>query len=468
VGQPYPQGVPLNDWPEHLGVFGPDGKTPYPADELPLALALRGQSTDGIEVVIRNKANPEGVAVNVHGRPLYAVEGDVTGGVAVLRDVTQLKRSEEEIRTLNLELEARVRVRTAEVEAANRELEKRNSEAQLLNELMKMMQSCVDVEEGCRVVAKFAPQLFPESSGALYLESAAENTFELRSRWSGELRSDDAFGREQCWALRRGQLHAADSATQGLVCQHAHPDGKRAFASMCVPLIAQGDTVGVLYLEGDPAPPEGDGVSRQRLASTLAEQLALALANIELRETLRNQSIRDSLTGLFNRRFLEESLNREIAIAQRKKTPLALLMIDADHFKRFNDDFGHDAGDYVLEELGRLLARFIRESDVACRFGGEEFVLLLPGASVADATAKARALLAEVRKLKLKFEGRALGKLTVSIGLASCPEHAKNADELFQAADAALYSAKEGGRDRLVVSGEKTSGPARTGRRTKK
>ncbi|HUF19647.1 MAG TPA: GGDEF domain-containing protein, partial [Burkholderiales bacterium] len=150
------------------------------------------------------------------------------------------------------------------------------------------------------------------------------------------------------------------------------------------------------------------------------------------------------------------------------ETPLAMLMVDADHFKRFNDDFGHDAGDYVLEELGRLLAGFIRESDVACRFGGEEFVLLLPGASVANATAKAKALLAEVRKLKLKFEGQALGKLTVSIGLASLPEHAKNADELFQAADAALYGAKEGGRDRLVVSGEKTSRPARAGRRTKK
>lgn len=468
VGQAYPQGESLNGWPEHLGIYGPDGKTPYRAEDLPLAQALRGQSTDGVEMVVRNRANPDGVAVNVHGRPLYAVEGDVMGGVAVLRDVTQLKRSEEEIRTLNLELEARVRVRTAEVEAANRELELRNREARLLNELMKMMQSCVDVEEGCKVVAQFAPQLFPELSGALYLESAAKNTFELRSRWSGELRSDEAFGREQCWALRRGQLHAADSATQGLICQHVHPDGKRDFASMCAPLIAQGNTVGVLYLEGDPAPAEGDGVSRQRLASTLAEQLALALANIDLRETLRNQSIRDSLTGLFNRRFLEESLNREIAIAQRKETPLALLMIDADHFKRFNDDFGHDAGDYVLEELGRLLGRFIRESDVACRFGGEEFVLLLPGAALADATAKAKALLAEVRKLKLKFEGRALGTLTVSIGLASCPEHAKNADDLFQAADAALYSAKEGGRDRLVVSGEKSSRPAKAGRRTKK
>jgi diguanylate cyclase (GGDEF)-like protein len=385
-------------------------------------------------------------------------DGKARGGVVALRDVTQLKRSELEVRNLNLDLENRVKERTAEVEAAYSELETRNRENELLNELSRILQSCVNVAEGCDVLTKFVPRLFPGHGGGLYLYNAERRLLELRSAWGGAQHSEEIFSQEQCWALRRGQLHLNDGHTSGLVCQHLQSRAAHSLATICVPLVAQSETIGLLYLERKAGtrreslqPDESDA----RLAGTLAEQFALALANIQLRETLRNQSIRDPLTGLYNRRFLEESLRREVSRAQRKESPLALMMVDVDHFKRYNDRHGHDAGDCVLRELGNLLARFIRESDIACRYGGEEFVLLLPGASAADAASRARALLAEVGRLDPVFQGSHLGRLTASIGVAVYPDHVQEGQSLFQAADAAVYAAKAGGRNRVVVAGDK-------------
>ncbi len=451
--------VPFEERSKYYGLFRADGKTLFPPDELPLMQAVRGLATDAVEIIVRNPASPEGTIVSAHGRPLIGSDGELRGGVVVLRDVTQIKRSENEVRTLNRDLEARVRERTAEVEAGNRELELRNRENKLLNNLSKILQSCVTVAEGCDVIAKYGPQLFSDFSGVLYLANPARNSFELGAAWGGGQHSEEVFTHDDCWALRRGELHWVDSESSGLVCNHVKAETD-ALAYACAPLAAQGGTVGVLYLErrrDAKAAVQRISDSARRLAGTLAEQLALALANIQLRETLRNQSIRDALTGLYNRRFLEESLKREFARAQRKEMPLAMLIVDADHFKRFNDVHGHDGGDYVLQQLGERLGHFIRESDIACRYGGEEFVLLLPGATGSDAAARARALLAEVRKTKLVYQGKALGKFTVSIGLAVYPDHAQTPDELFQAADSALYAAKEAGRDRLGIFGEKVA-----------
>jgi diguanylate cyclase (GGDEF)-like protein len=457
LGVPAPDRMALGSLASHYGLFRADGQTPFPTDELPIMQAVRGQPTDGIELVVRNASFPEGRVVNLHGRPLIGADGQVRGGVVVFRDVTQLKRSEEQVRNMNLELEARVAARTAEVEAANRELEVRYHENELLSGLSKLLQSCVNVAEGGQVIANYGPQLFPDSSGVLYLANPERKSFDSAASWGAEVRSEEVLAGDECWALRRGQLHVADAGGASLVCRHVHAPSGENLAYQCVPLLAQGETVGLLYLEY-----AGAGAlisdSARRLATTLAEQLALALGNIQLRERLRNQSIRDSLTGLFNRRFLEESLGRELARAERKETPLALLMVDADHFKRYNDQFGHDAGDHVLQALGQLLGEFIRESDIACRYGGEEFVLLLPGASQTDAAARARTLLDEVRRLALDFQGESLGRLTVSIGLAVFPDHGRDPEALFQMADAALYLAKEGGRDRLVIAGEKKAG----------
>jgi diguanylate cyclase (GGDEF)-like protein len=182
------------------------------------------------------------------------------------------------------------------------------------------------------------------------------------------------------------------------------------------------------------------------------EQIALALSNLKLRDSLRQQSIRDPLTGLFNRRYLEESLLLEIQRAKRSNSPFSILMIDLDHFKRFNDTHGHEAGDIVLQNLGRFLQRHIRGGDIACRYGGEEFTLVLPGTSLELAQQRAEELNAGVRALHVDFNGSSLGPLSISAGVATFPNHGESVELVLQSADMALYQAKNEGRDRVVVA----------------
>ena len=192
---------------------------------------------------------------------------------------------------------------------------------------------------------------------------------------------------------------------------------------------------------------------RHQLAAALAEQAGLALANLRLRESLRQQSIRDPLTGLYNRRYMNETMRHELSWAQRKNSNLALAIIDVDHFKQFNDSYGHDAGDYVLQGVATVLEEHVRQSDVVCRFGGEEFVVLLPGISHALAQERAGDLLAAIRNLELQHGGRPLGQITASLGLAFYPIHGNTPETLIEAADAALYQAKAAGRNQVVLSG---------------
>ena len=219
-------------------------------------------------------------------------------------------------------------------------------------------------------------------------------------------------------------------------------------------MAAQGETLGVLYLEcshqSSGATLEIPELGRQAIAA--GERISLALANLKLREVLRSQSIRDPLTGLFNRRYMEESLEREIRRAVRNKEHVALLMIDIDHFKRFNDTFGHQAGDTLLRELGTFLTQRTRGQDVACRFGGEEFAVILTGASIEAAFKRAELLSEEVRQLSVLYTGRVLGKISLSIGVSGFPEHGESAEELLGKADQALYRAKNEGRDRVIVA----------------
>jgi diguanylate cyclase (GGDEF)-like protein len=218
----------------------------------------------------------------------------------------------------------------------------------------------------------------------------------------------------------------------------------------CVPLIAQGEAIGVLSLvEPIPAPASNaaapDREYRHGIVTATAEQIALALANLRLRETLKNQSIRDPLTGLFNRRFLEESLERECRRSIRAGRPLSILMLDIDHFKQFNDTFGHDAGDVVLREVGAVTRTVFRGEDVACRYGGEEFALVLGDTTAEGAVTRANALRDRVKEIALSFRRQALGPLTISVGVATLPTHGVDGGALIRAADLALCRAKREG-----------------------
>jgi diguanylate cyclase (GGDEF)-like protein len=213
--------------------------------------------------------------------------------------------------------------------------------------------------------------------------------------------------------------------------------------------MAYGEVLGVLHLRGADASTLG---SRLQLVTMANDGLALTLANIRLRQSLKEQAIRDPLTGLFNRRYLTETLEREFARAQRSGAPVAIVMIDVDHFKRFNDSFGHDAGDAVLQELGSFFKRSVRADDIACRYGGEEFCLVLPQMDQHNARQRAEAIREGAAALEVKSDGRVLGPVTLSLGVALFPEDGANMESLVRAADAALYEAKNTGRNRVMMT----------------
>ncbi|MBI4612566.1 MAG: diguanylate cyclase [Planctomycetes bacterium] len=331
----------------------------------------------------------------------------------------------------------------------------RTRELFLLGQLVEHLQACLSPREATDVARHLLLQIFPDDFGAIYLMNASRNLLERAACWgeAGAVPDVETFPPDDCWALRRGQIHVVEGGAGGLPCPHLPPEAPEA--CLCMPMMAHGEALGVLHIAMNPGAhlsAAGWGESRARLGDTVAEQLGLALSNLKLRETLRDQSIRDPLTRLFNRRYLEENLERECARSSRSGRPFAIVVIDLDHFKAFNDTFGHEAGDVVLGEFARLLQSSVRGSDLPCRLGGEEFVLLLPEASLEDARGRAEELRESANRLALVHRGQSLGRTTISLGVSAFPEHGRVAAELLRAADAALYRAKAEGRDRVVVA----------------
>lgn len=330
-------------------------------------------------------------------------------------------------------------------------VQKRSREADQLTDMSEMLQGCADTAEAFRLFSRLAQALFPRVSGALYMISPSRDDAVMMASWGDRapLRSGN-FAPEDCWALRLGKIHEAD-ATERVHCEHFVD---KARESLCIPLHAYGETLGLLTVV---APPESSGyfqehTHRRAFKVAIAEHLSLALANLRLRESLRNQSVRDPLTGLFNRRYLEETLHREISRADRHQQPLSVIAFDVDHFKRYNDTYGHEGGDAVLTSLGSLLLHEFRTDDVACRSGGEEFILVLPNANLEQAQQRADALRRRVAEMSVKRDDIALDSVTVSMGVATYPQHGKTGRKLLRAADRALYRAKEEGRNRVIMA----------------
>ncbi|MFM9968798.1 MAG: diguanylate cyclase [Burkholderiales bacterium] len=374
----------------------------------------------------------------------------VRASVHVARVAERVEASQKIFR-LNADLERRVAERGAQMEQANAELLVRNRETTLVGEMTGVLQVAEHLEEAGKLVARYLPVVLADSEGgALYLMRASRDHLERLSFW-GNAASVVSFPPVQCWGMRRGQIHGSRDGAVPLLCDHLAAD-EAIGGSLCLPLLAQGESLGLLQI-GYPKPSDREHQAmRIKAAKRVAEQLSLALANVRLRDSLREQSIRDALTGLHNRRYLEESLNREMARSARDEQPMALFMLDVDHFKRYNDNHGHEAGDAVLRELGRVLRECARASDIACRYGGEEFTAVLPNTHQTEASAWAGRLLQKVRAMQVRLGSRSLPPITISMGLAVFPHHGTGADPLLKAADAALYEAKHTGRDQLKVA----------------
>ncbi len=359
----------------------------------------------------------------------------------VLQDITRQKQAEWEAKQASQQAASWVG-----------RLEQRNKEMELIREMGDMLQACPTAEEAYAVMAHWAEQLFDDRPGALCVISASRNVVEPVAVWGQPVMGEPVFVPDDCWALRTGRLHVLNAERSRLVCRHLGevPGG----TALCVPMMAHGEALGILHLQSGPETSafrtERAGDSAEQIAVTVAEHVALALANLRLRESLRTQSIRDPLTGLFNRRYMEESLDREFRRAERRGVPVGVIMLDIDHFTNFNNTFGHQAGDTLLHALGELLRTRVRAEDIACRYGGEEFVLIMPEASLDITSDRAEQLRLEARELRVQQHGQSLGTVTVSFGVAAFPENGPTADAVIRAADLALYRAKNAGRDRVA------------------
>jgi diguanylate cyclase (GGDEF)-like protein/PAS domain S-box-containing protein len=360
------------------------------------------------------------------------------GFAVTFRNVTALKQSEKSLQILNKQLQERVA-----------DLDQRHAEMLILSQISDFLQACLTVTEACTALSHLVQPLFPDCTGGVFITNSSRNRVEMLSSWGDSVPSLPDFHPQDCWALRRGRIHPCNHQGLGLRCQHIPPDAEIAH-TVCIPMIAQGETLGMFYLSTDH--PNALSDAKQQIARTLAEQVALAIANLNLRETLQHQSIRDPLTGLFNRRYLEEFLTQEIARAQRKKHPIGVIMIDVDHFKRFNDTYGHEVGDYVLQVIGGILKENIRGADIPCRYGGEEMNVILPESSLEETATRAEQIRQAIAKLTLSYNRQLLGNLTISLGVASFPMHGVTGTALIQAADAALYRAKAAGRNQVIVA----------------
>jgi diguanylate cyclase (GGDEF)-like protein/PAS domain S-box-containing protein len=375
--------------------------------------------------------------INARSFPVRDAQGKFVRVVGIAENITARKEA------------------TDKLHAALAAMENQALSAAKLTDLLDILQSCQTAEEAYKVIGDSLPTTLSARSGALCLTSPSRNIVEAAATWGDALSTEKTFRPDNCWALRRGKIHLVREPQSSLRC--AHVSAAIAGSYLCVPLAAQGETLGVLYLESpaacsatlqeahaDPL----DTLAQQAVA--VGERISLALANLRLREVLRGQSLRDPLTGLFNRRYMEESLERELRRAVRNNLSVALLMLDIDHFKRFNDTFGHQAGDTLLRALGDFLMKRTRGQDAACRYGGEEFALILSGTSSESAHKRAELLREELTHLTVEHAGQVLGSVTLSIGVAAFPGH-DSSEELIRAADQALYRAKAEGRDRTIV-----------------
>ena len=315
-----------------------------------------------------------------------------------------------------------------------------------LFEMTDVLQSAEGHADAGAVLRATSLRLLPNESGALYVFNNSRDRLDLAVSWSpqdwsshGEFEPADTLVPDNCWALKRGKVHVNDPAAGTLCCTHH----SGALATLEIPMIARGTVYGLLMLATGDHGCAARVKDVARVGRALADTMSLALSNIALREKLRTQSLRDPLTGLYNRRYMEDALARYLSMAERTGSATSVIMIDLDHFKKLNDEHGHAKGDAVLREVAGQLVGALRPSDVVCRYGGEELLVILPSCDLEDALLKAEILRSRVESLS-ETHGAAI---TASFGIACVPETSAGPDDIVTMADAALYKAKQAGRN---------------------
>ncbi|HVB07377.1 MAG TPA: diguanylate cyclase [Candidatus Acidoferrales bacterium] len=406
-------------------------------------VAINRRSAPGKTICVRKDGKQIAVLLSIS--PIRSPEGRIAGVSATARAAQESKGEAEELRRSNEEL-----ARTVQ------NLEQRNREMSLVQQLSTLLQTCLTAEEAHPVLEQSLTKLFPACAGALFEWNSSVNLLEASVKWGESRVAEAVFAPEECWALRRGRAHRVADPSTPLLC--AHLAAVASASTICAPLMASGETLGVLTVQGSPdelsEPKDVQErllATRQQLTETVAGHVALALANLKLRENLRAQSIRDAVTGLFNRRYLDETLPREIHRASRDERNLANIMCDLDSFKEFNDTHGHAAGDSLLRAFGELVGKVVRAGDIACRYGGDEFVLILLDTALETAKRRAELLEQEFKGLVIQYGDMFLNPGSLSLGVSAYPIHGAGAAPLLRVADEAMYRAKAAGGNCVVV-----------------
>jgi diguanylate cyclase (GGDEF)-like protein len=320
------------------------------------------------------------------------------------------------------------------------ELTERHQHLVVLSQLTAALQQSPAPKAALENLRERVAALAPQASGALYLEDGGR----YRAAW--RLGPDVPETLSACLALPSGQHYSEARDPEARYCAHLAPP--YPVASICLSLAHQGRPLGLLHLRL----PHPLSETTRQILEAMSDRTALALVNLQLQGFLREQAVRDPLTGLYNRRYLEETLHRALERSKRSGEPVSVLAADLDHFKRVNDRYGHALGDRALQAFAALLAKGFRAQDVPCRSGGEEFIVVLPGTPPQDAALRAQRLVEQVRDLRVVTDGGQRVPLTVSVGTAGYPQDAEDAERLIACADAALYRAKAGGRDRAEAA----------------
>ena len=328
-------------------------------------------------------------------------------------------------------------------------LEKLNREIKLMAELTQWLQSTNSLNELFRLVSDFLAVLVPGCKGEIYLYSNSRDVLDGVCSWNGATAKPHIKPTE-CWGLRHGRSYSEGNSVVNFKC--AHTEDSDAISSVCLPFLAHGETLGLMHLTPVSDLCKEEFQEQSKLAQLAAEQISLAIANTRMRDELHDQSIRDPLTGLFNRRHFLEQFRTHIHRADQRGDNVSLISLDVDHFKRFNDNHGHDAGDMVLRSVASVLEQFFDGDDTPCRIGGEEFVILLPAKGLDEAEQIANRLREAFEELVVRYGEKRLPQITVSGGVSAFPHHGTLPQDILKAADLALYESKGNGRNQITVA----------------
>lgn len=384
----------------------------------------------------------------------YRLTSGGTAGVAF--DVTELKKREADLlQAKTAAEEANDQARIALDTERARKVQMRN-----LSQLGEWLQSCQSLPELFNIVESFMTRMFKGSSGELYVYSNSRDILDGACEWNRDGAIQAHIHPDECWALRRGRMTRFGADEIGITCQHVvdascdsdEPD------YICIPIIAHGETVGLLHIRFSPETTANETLFEETVmpfAVRCAEQISLAIANVKLRDELMDQSTKDSLTGLWNRRHLMNQCRHALAQAQLTKNPVSVISLDVDKFKPFNDVHGHDAGDTVLRHIAEVMQSLVNDGEIAARLGGEEFLVLLPDCSTEEAEERAEMLRLKTEALVIDYGDSALPRVTISLGVATAGEEQKiNPQDLIRVSDRALYAAKDAGRNRVMTAAE--------------